>query len=137
MGNFAASVKGWSEKAKRHADLIWKQSAQDVAEIAQQDVGSGGRMRVDTGFLRASIRSSLTTPDPIRADFRPVDGAAAGSYTPGGEVTATIAGAELGDTIYVTWTASYAGAREAYDGFVAAAAQEWQRVVAENAARVK
>jgi len=54
-----------------------------------------------------------------------------------------IAGADVGDTIYAGFTASYAGYREhgangqAPDMFVRAAAQQWQDIVDKNAARIE
>ena len=48
-----------------------------------------------------------------------------------------IAGAEIGDTVYVGWTANYARPREYRDGFLASAAQKWPDFVDKNAARAR
>lgn len=87
--------------------------------------GKGGRMRVDTGFLRASGQASLTGM-PVG----PTRGAKDGSYNYDASVTeATIGNMELGVTLYWGWTAAYARYREAYDGFMYAALQNWPQTV--------
>lgn len=84
-------------------------------------------MPVDTGFLRNSLAVAINT-EPTNAT--------------GPEVTAQIAGFEMGDTIAARWTADYAvhveyGARgRTGRGFVRQSAQKWQGFVAANAARL-
>lgn len=127
MQSFAASVEGWSERALRNSEAIFKQSAQEVIADAQLPVGRGGRMRVDTGFLRNSHVSGLN------GQF---GATGADSYT------LTIATSSLGDTITGGWTANYAvhrefGARgQAPDFFLRGAAQKWPQIVTANANKV-
>ena len=127
-GKFTASVAGWSQKALANVENVFKQSAQDVFEIAQTPVAKGGNMPVDTGFLRNSLTSSLNGA---------AMGAGADSYV------LAVASAELGDAIFGGWTAEYArhveyGARgRAGRFFMRGAAQQWAAIVAANAAKVK
>lgn len=125
--SFSASVSDWSDKALRNVELVMKQSTQDVFEVAQKPVAKGGNMPVDTGFLRNSFvaglngSTSLTGPD---------------SYV------LAVRGMRLGDVMFGGWTADYAppveyGARgRAGRYYMRSAAQQWQAIVAQNAAKV-
>lgn len=95
--------------------------------------GEGGRMRVDTGFLRASGQASLNgmPQGPTRGDpdkTYPYDT---------GSVILAIGTLQLGATFYFGWTAAYARIREAYDGFLEAAVQKWPIFVARNTETIK
>lgn len=134
--SFAATVDAWTRKSDRRMSAVFKEGAQRVIAEAQRSVGEGGRMRVDTGFLRASGQVSLDGMPQIRGDARPASDAAPGSYGDGSsEIALSIAGASIGDTIYFGYTASYAAAREygargqPPDAFVRTAASKWQGIV--------
>ena len=118
-------------------EAVFKESTQRVIEEAQRTRGEGGRMRVDTGFLRASGQASTASMPRIDTTARPVRGQRY-QYN-ASPIALVIAGADLGDTIYFGYTASYAGIRESKDAFVTSAALKWQqivnRVVAELQAR--
>lgn len=107
-------------------EAVFKESAQRTVSLAQSQVP------VDTGFLRASVRASITSMPAINSAARPADGQ---SYQPGGEVVLAIVGAGLGDTIFVGYTAAYAGfveygtSRMAPRRFVGYAASQWQATV--------
>lgn len=95
--------------------------------------GKGGRMRVDTGFLRASGQLSFSgMPNgPLRGDPEK-------SYNWDEQVVQLeLAKLEVGDIVYFGWSAVYAAAREARDGFMSGAAQKWQQFVDANAAKVR
>ncbi|MFC0368007.1 HK97 gp10 family phage protein [Methylobacterium isbiliense] len=111
---------------------VFRESAQRVIAEAQKPVAQGGRMRVDTGFLRASGTASLNGLPPATRD-RPGEGTFV--YNPAAAAL-VIAGAGIGDTIHFGWTASYARHREygtssqAPDAFMRTAAQQWPAIVA-------
>jgi hypothetical protein len=108
-----------------------KASILDLVENAQHTVNEGGRMRVDTGFLRWSGVSALNVipRGPTHGDRK-----AKNSYLyDGGSLDATLAKMKMGDTFYFGWTAHYARYRELYDGFLEGAMQQWSRIVAFNA----
>jgi len=93
----------------------------------------GGKMRVDTGFLRASGQSSLNgmPTGPIRGNKN-------STYNFDVSLTEkTISEFEIGSTFFFGWTASYAKYREAFDGFLASALQQWPRIVARNTERIR
>jgi hypothetical protein len=138
--DFAAQVDAWTRKATNRMDAVFKQSTQKLFSNITAEL-SGGLVNVQTGFLRASAQASLSEMPPIDPTAKP---AAGGSYAPQfGEITATIAGAELGQTIYVGWTAAYAGL--VHDGtsrtgprpFVALPASGWQSIVSATVEEAK
>lgn len=139
-GSFEAQVSAWVAATKQRTVAVRNESAQRIVEIAQRPMAAGGRMRVDTGFLRASLLATTSTalPGPT---FKP-DGDVRFSYDPG-QVALTIAGADLDDVITAVWTANYARPRnygsrgQPGDHFRDLAAQQWTNVVAQVAAEAQ
>ncbi len=139
--SFAAQVAAWVRKVEGAEEAVFKEASQELASRAQATRAEGGRMRVDTGFLRASLMASTASMPPIRASAMPVPGQ---TYAyDAGAIEAVIAGADLGDTIYLGYTAAYAAHREygargqGPDAFVRTAAQQWPQIVDEKAAELK
>ncbi len=81
----------------------------------------GGKMPVDTGFLRGSLAASKT-------------GMPAGGAGPPELVLLTT---KLGDSIFMGWTANYAIFMEARYGFQRSAAQNWNYIVTSVTAEVR
>ena len=115
-----------------------------AAEITIEEVSV--RTPVDTGFLRASLTVSLSGMLPIRANAKGTKpkGHARGTVIyEAAPYALVINGAELGDTIYASFVASYAAHVEygaegrAGHGMVRLAAQNWQQNVNQAIARVK
>lgn len=130
MKSFAAQVSEAVAKYEKRMEATFKSSVQDLVEEVTKPVAKGGRMRVDTGFLRSSLMAS-TAQMPLANAARPRDGT---NYDlDEGAIEAVIIGAELGDTIYLGFTANYARPREYYDGFVEGAALQWAQIVDRNA----
>lgn len=110
--------------------FVARQSIADVIDNAQTAVAKGGRMRVKTGFLRASGQASLLgmPQGPTRGTREEPD-----SYAYNEATTESVLGnLTLGATFFFGWTANYAEVRELYDGFLEGAMQHWQRIVAFN-----
>jgi hypothetical protein len=130
--NFSATVEGFVTETEKRMRALAMQSTQDLIEEVQTPVGKGGKMRVDTGFLRASGQMSLTgiPSGPVRGD--PDKKYAWNNAT----AIADFAGFTLGQTIYFGWTANYAKYREAYDGFLISGIQNWQTIVNRVAAQI-
>lgn len=108
----------------------------DTVEEIQTPVAKGGKMRVDTGFLRSSGVSKLgQLPEgPGRGEPH----AAKGSYSwTGDALGVTLAKMVIGDTFYFGWTAKYAKYREAYDGFMESGLMNWQTHVDNAVARFR
>ena len=139
MGQFVDAVLEFNDKALERADLVLKYAAQDLSEDVTKPIYEGGRMRVDTGFLRASFRATLDVPiltaiEKPDGEYFAFDSAAIGL---------TINRMTMGQTLYLTFTANYARHREygargqAPDAFVRTYTADWQGYVNRAAERVK
>lgn len=135
--SFSAQVDDWTRQTTQRMTAVFRGSTQEVVSKAQS------RIPVDTGFARASVRASTESMPPIDPNFK---GDRAQSYGPGqanGEVIATIASAELGEKIFIGWTASYVGmleighSNQAPSGFVGVTAMEWPQIVAGEIQKAK
>ena len=135
MQTFEAQIRDFAEKTERELLAVSRGATQDVIDDMQKPRAKGGRMRVDTGYLRNSLEASGSGLPAVKSGG-PADGA---TYS-GGEanVMAFIAGLLLGGVAYFGYTASYASAREygargqAPDAFVRGAVQKWQAFVDDN-----
>lgn len=140
QGSFKAQVDGWVGETKGRMGAVHRESAQRIVSIMQTPRAAGGNLRVDTGFLRASLVATTSLALPMQRD-KP-DGPASFSYD-GGQVNLVIAGADIKDPITAVYTADYARPREygargqPGDRWVALAAQQWPRVVNEVVAEAK
>lgn len=141
--SFSAQVAEWVNKVEGGAEAIFKESVQELANTAQS------RVPVDTGFMKNSLLGSTAMMPVINPDGKPAPGALH-PYT-GSEISAVIAGSELGDTIYLGYTAAYALRLEyGFNGvdslgrvynqqplaFVRLAAQDWENIVRRQSQRL-
>lgn len=112
-----------------------RQSTQEVIDQTQTPVAKGGKMRVDTGFLRASGQLSLTglPTGPVRPETDGPDNYKWKKTT----VVTTLSKLQLGMSVFFGWTADYAKYRETYDGFLASAIQNWPTIVDDVVRRIK
>lgn len=130
---FVTQVDDFIRKSQLLLTAVCRQSVQDVIEQAQLPTAKGGRMRVDTGFLRASGRISFSgmPSGPTRGDGTPVPDTTQSTILQIGQWKVDQV------PLFFGWTANYAKYREAYDGFLSAAAQNWQQIVAANVQKLK
>lgn len=132
---FSSAIDDWVKATDQRMTAVFRESTQRTVSRAQE------RIPVDTGFARASVRASTEEMPQIETGFVnktktpiPYDGA---------EITVVIAGAQLGQTIYIGWTASYVGelenghSKQAPSGFVGLAALEWPQIVNQVTAEAK
>jgi hypothetical protein len=98
---------------------------QSTVNEAQTPRDKGGLMRVKFGFLRASGIATLNVlPSGIS---HPEKGK---TYVWNGEALITVLDKmKFGDVFCFGWVAHYARYREAFDGFLEAAMQNWQKHV--------
>lgn len=106
-------------KARLRTEAATKTAVQAVARDMNTPIAEGGRMPVDTGFLRNSI------------------GAAAGSLPSGPSspkddaqgnpeaVAVALTQWNLDEPFYIGYSAEYARIQEARNGFIEGAAQNW------------
>lgn len=143
--SFSATIEAWARKVKDAEKFIFQRAAQRLAHELTDEVT---RLVYDqpptpnypkrTGFLRASLvasnkempRLSLDNPGrDVAMDFGPIE--------------LVINGSDIGDTIYLGYTAKY-GAMVASGAngrppkpWVDLVAQRWQQIVSEVAAEVR
>lgn len=134
--SLAADVDRIVANTEKRMLLVMKQSLINAINEMQTPVGKGGKMRVDTGFLRASGQASLNAM-PSGPSVKP-KGAAPGTYDwNSGATEATIGGMQFGAVLFWAWSANYARYREAYDGFMHSTLQNWQQIVDKVVAEAK
>jgi len=123
---FSAQVGDIVSKTEKRLIALARQSTQELVDQAQTPVAKGGKMRVDTGFLRASGQMSLNgmPTGPVRPDTDQEQY----SWQQTTVIT-TLAKLKLGGAAFFGWTANYAKYREAYDGFLETAVQNWPAIV--------
>lgn len=132
MQTFQAQVAGFVLKYKERMEAVAKDATQSVIDDAQIPLAKGGRMHVDTGFLRASGQASL---NGMPSGPSQNTGTASGLEPP--DATLVIGQLQLGDSLFFAWSANYAKYREAHDGFLGLAVQKWQQYVDAAVAKVK
>lgn len=139
QGSFTAQIVSNVAAIKANREAIYKESAQRTVAVMQTTRSEGGNMRVDTGFLRASLMATTASSLPA---MRANPGSGRFSYD-SGQISLVILGADLKETITVAYTANYARPREygsrgqPGDRFVGLAAQQWRRIVDEVCAEVR
>lgn len=136
--SFSAQIDAWAAKAEVRQIAIARQSAQVLNDKIIDNL-SGGMVNVQTGFLRASERASLSEMPKINPAAHPRDGA---SYQPA-DITVTIANLQMGQTLYCGFTAAYAAhvhdgtSRMAPRPYVALPAAGWSGIVEQVTAELK
>ena len=124
--SLTAPVDNFVRVSNARMEAVWKEGTKRLIFYIQTPRAKGGRMRVDTGFLRASGQASLTglPQGPVRPNEDK-------TYNIPDLTVVTIAQAKLGGKIWFGWTANYARIREYYDGFLRGGVSEWPRIVSE------
>ena len=142
---FAADIGAWALKVEGAVEAIFRESAQELAQemdllleqtVYAQPISESGYQR--TGFLRASLVATTTAMPlmtrenpgvPVPVDLAPI--------------ILVINGADLGETLYLGYTANYAAfVHYSANGergrpWVSMAAQRWSTIVATVSARVR
>ena len=132
---FSAQVDDIVVKTEKRLTALARQSTQEIVDQAQTPVAKGGKMRVDSGFLRASGQMSLNgmPTGPVRPSD---DGPGEYDWEQTTVIT-TLFKLKLGKSVFFGWTANYAKYREAYDGFLESAVQNWPAIVEKVTRQIK
>ena len=137
MASFGAEVTALSERYQRRMRALARTAAQETVSIAQRIEDEGGRMRVKTGFLRASIAASTgSMPSGVSVNPDPNAESEIFQYE-GTTISAALLKWQPWDTLYVGWVANYARPREARDGFLRGAVEQWDQTVKIHTARIR
>lgn len=128
--SFAAQVDEWTTKTKQRMEAVFHTAVDRLSEAVTANTP------IDTGFLVHSWGASSQGMPQIVKGSRPPSSAGPGSFTyDAGPVNLIISNVPLGGTIYMGFTAGYAGHVE-YGangrpgrGMVRLAAQRWPEIV--------
>lgn len=119
---------------------VVKNSIQDLVEEATIPVKAGGKMPVDTAFLRKSGTGAINElPVGETEGRRRMPGEVGELYesNPSEDVKSILAKLKLGDTFYYGWTARYAIYQEFKHGFLVSACAKWQNFIDNNIRKLK
>ena len=131
--SFETQVDKFVANTNEKMVAVMRDAINETVQNMQTPVSKGGKMRVDTGFLRASGVANLG-----RMPSGPGENPTRKPYMwSSGSLESTLAKMKLGDVFYWGWTAKYAKYREAYDGFMESALQNWQNQVNLSVAKLK
>lgn len=129
---FSAQVHDIIRKNERVMTMVAQDSVQRLINATQVPKAKGGKMPVDTGFLRASGRMSLSgVPTGPSRPAKDVEAA----Y--GSPDTVKVEGLKLGTAIFWGWTAIYARRQELRNGFLSSNLRNWQKFVDESVREVR
>jgi hypothetical protein len=144
--SFSATVGAWAKKVKDAEKFIFQRSAQRLAKELTDEVTKlvydqppAPTYPKRTGFLRASLMAS-NAEMPLAILDNPGSGTHDVDW---GQIQLVINGTDLGDTIYLGYTAKYgpyvsAGANgQPPKPWVELVAQRWQQIVDEVAEEVR
>jgi hypothetical protein len=160
MGKFSIQVDKLAKKYEARLRAVARTAVQDTVSMAQEVGvppnaamgavssggvlgGSGGRMRVDTGFLRASIQAALQTMPSGPSQNEGTHGGKkkypVGTQAAGSPVAAVLLTWDpfKPTPLFVGWTAEYARYRESQDGFQRGAAEKWDITVTKAVKKVE
>lgn len=127
---FAAQVDAWVRKTDTTTVDVFREATRDLAREVMLPKDEGGHMPVITGNLRNSLAASTTARPPVRWAKR--GKGARNDFPPNeGQLEAVIAGATIGQTLFLGFQAPYAQKAELHDGngFVRLTAQRWSQIV--------
>lgn len=133
--SFHKSVDDWVGKVNSRTKAVVRSSINQLADHANKAGPSaarggvnskGGKLPVDTAFLRSSFVSAIgqmpsgaSKPSPGASDYDWDTNA----------LVLTLARVKPGDVVFLGWTANYARAMEDRYGFMRSAAAKWPSIV--------
>ena len=121
------TIDQWVAKSQARLDAVWKTAAQDIAREVQTPSAKGGKMRVDSGYLRNSFAADINATPSGNGET---------PYT-NGPISIVINRAKIGDRVVFGWSAQYSVFVEARFSFLRSAAQNWQQIVDKSAQKVR
>lgn len=130
--SFAETVARWVSEAESRQLSVVREAAQDMAVEANTPREKGGRLPVDTSFLRSTLRAKRNNKPRGKGENT---GRAPREWD-AGVIALTLQRLQLGDRLVMGWTANYAEYMEARYMFMRSAAQQWPQFVEGAAKRV-
>lgn len=133
--SFSATIDQWVKQTEQRMTDVVVTALDNMINDMQLSRDKGGRMPVDTGFLRSTGLAALnvmpTGPSEQTDAMRAVAGQYTGAFDTwnGNQLEAVLIDLKLGDTFFFGWTAVYANAQDTYTGFMSLPVQNWQDYV--------
>ena len=139
MGQFSNKIRQFREQYRKRYRATARLAVSDTIRMAQRTTGEGGRMRVQTGFLRASVQGAINHMPSGPTSNEDNKQYAGGTQVAGEPIAVTLAKWDplKGQVLFIGWTANYARPREYKDGFLRGSVEMWDSTVDRAAARVK
>ena len=134
--SFERDVKRLTEKYRKRMRATARTAVQDLEGEITATRGEGGRLRIDTGFLRASLGWNVGSL-PSGPTDNPGGNVSAGAVLTGVPLTVALAQWDFSRPIFGGFSASYARPREAKDGFLRGGVEKWDSIVDSAAKRVR
>lgn len=130
--SFERKIDDFLKKSRRRLRAVAKESVQQTMNMANEPQATGGRMPVDTGFLRGSVAGAVGTMPSGPSENN-------GGPIPNAGLSAALLrwNPDRGETFYAGWTANYARFMEYRYGFMRGAAELWDQTVTREARRAK
>lgn len=132
---FEKVIENFVNKSKEEMLNVVKDSIKITVQDTQKTVHDGGKMRVDTGFLRSSGLAGLNQIPSGQSEGRKREPGEVGVLSEYSKhevedyLIPVLAKMKIGDVFYFGWTARYARIRELYDGFLDSAVIKWSQTV--------
>lgn len=127
--SFSNDIRRFNQAAVERYKSVYRNSVQELGRTANTPQAQGGRLNVDTGFMRNSQAYALNqmpsgpsqneTNSPVNDRMGDGPILILGRWQPG-------------DTVYIGYTAFYSRHQEYQTGFVRSAAQQWDDIVERN-----
>lgn len=131
---FADQIAKHRKEYERRMTAVFRESAQQVANDSRTVQSKGGRLPLDTGFLRASAGAGINQMPSGPTENE--SGGPVSNRVTGMGLTEALARWKPGDTFYFGFSAMYGRYMEYRYGFVRGAAEKWQSIVKSVARRV-
>lgn len=141
--SFEVAIDSFVNVSKEKMLDVIKQSVQEIVVDAQTPIAEGGKMPVDTGFLRWSGAASINhIPSGLTEGRKRSEGEVGvlPEYARDKEasyISDLLIKLKIGDTFYFGWTAIYAEKQETYNLFMTSAVKNWKQIVEKNVRRVR
>ena len=138
--NFTGVINRFVANTEQLMLDVTKNALQDLIEDATKPVKAGGKMPVETGFLRLSGTGAINEiPKGETEGRKRMPGEVGEIYKsdPSGSVASILAKLKLGDTFYYGWTARYAIYQEFKHGFLVSACAKWQSFIDNSIRKLK
>lgn len=138
--NFNGKINKFVANTEQLMLDVTTNALQNLIEESSTPVEAGGKMPVDTGFLRLSGTGAINELPKGETEGRqrlPGEVGVIYKSDPSGSVGGILPKLKLGDTFYYGWTARYAIYQEFKHGFLVSACAKWQNFIDNSIRKLK